>query len=142
MRLRYGSYLAYNYDQDHTNALGCQYIDVNGVGNNCDVMEDKITVLNIVMALFSGVSLENICTQTMGFLHHLFLLQILKTGEINLPASITDLLELPPQIILPASVINDTIDLISGDQLCCPTIGQNCEIPCDDSLFIEVCTLY
>lgn len=115
--IRYGSYLAYNYDQDHTNALGCQYIDVNGVGNNCDVMEDKITVLNIVMALFSG---------------------ILKTGEINLPASITDLLELPPQIILPASVINDTIDLISGDQLCCPTIGQNCEIPCDDSLFIEM----
>ena len=55
--LRYGSYLAYNYDQDHTNALGCQYINEtypNGV--DCDVMEDKITVLNIVMALFGPVS--------------------------------------------------------------------------------------
>ena len=52
-RLRYGSYLAYDYDQDHTNALGCQYN-----GNNCDVKTDEITILNIVMALFSPVSFE------------------------------------------------------------------------------------
>ena len=59
MSNRYGSYLAYNYDQDHTNALGCQYTNETYPGGvDCDVMEDKITVLNIVMALFGPVSLN------------------------------------------------------------------------------------
>ena len=59
MTNRYGSYLAYNYDQDHTNALGCQYTNVTYPdGVNCDVEEDKITVLNIVMALLGPVSVK------------------------------------------------------------------------------------
>ena len=53
--IRYGSYLAYNYDQGHTDELGCRNPD----GTNCDVYTDEITTLNIVMALFSGVSLEH-----------------------------------------------------------------------------------
>ena len=131
LRHRYGSYLAYNYDQDHTNALGCQY-----EGNNCDVMEDKITVLNIVMALLGPVSLN---TSNLVSKCYQDLFQILDAGEI--PESITGLLGLDGPLVLPESVVTDTIELVSGVQKCCPVVGGNCNIDCKDDLFITVCAI-
>ena len=77
-----------------------------------------------------------IFSQNHKFMETTIFFQILRTGVIDLPASITDLLGLPEgeMIVLPKSVVIDTGDLISGVKNCSSGIGD-----CKDDLFLEVC---
>ncbi len=56
-RLRYGLYMGFEYDPEHTKALGC-------VGPNGECTEDdEVLALNMAMTLLPVVSLYYVCSQ-------------------------------------------------------------------------------
>ena len=47
---RFGAYLSFHFDQEHTDSLGCQFN-----GKSCDVHTDEVTVLNLALAALTSV---------------------------------------------------------------------------------------
>ena len=51
IHFRFGAYMSYNYDQEHSDSIGCQY-----KGGGCDVNTDEVTVLNMALVVLNSVS--------------------------------------------------------------------------------------
>ena len=46
-------YMAYFYDAEHSDSIGCQY-----KGGGCDVYTDEVTVLNMALVVLNAVSIK------------------------------------------------------------------------------------